>query len=289
MCIVICPYGRIQSALIDDHSLVIGYDQKRGEPRGHRRSVPAHDLTASPAPVPAPAKSNPMGYTAPEQTTTGLGDCVACSRCVQVCPTGIDIRQGLQMECIGCTACIDACDDVMTRLGRPKGLIRYDSQAAFTGERTRWFRPRTILYFVLLLVGAGVATKALMSVRPANASVTRMTGAPYVVDETSVRNQFLVRIVNKRNVAGRFTLHLMNTPAHLRSVGFEAAVDVGPLGGVVQPLVLLQPRADYEGPFHFDVRVEDAAKTFSIDRQVEFVGPDARLLREDEKEKHERR
>ena len=108
------------------------------------------------------------------------------------------------MECIGCTACIDACDDIMTRLKRPQGLIRYDSQKAFTGSRTRWLRPRTILYGMLLLIGASVATWALSTVRPANFGVTRMTGAPYVIDAVSVRNQFLVRIVNKRNEPARF-------------------------------------------------------------------------------------
>ncbi|MEY4940159.1 MAG: hypothetical protein RIQ93_1894, partial [Verrucomicrobiota bacterium] len=159
LCIVICPYGRIQSALIDDHSLVIGYDGARGEPRRHTGDA-----------------RKPADTLLPKS-----GDCVDCDRCVQVCPTGIDIRQGLQMECIGCTACIDACDDVMTKLHRPKGLIRYDSHASFTGGRTRWWRPRTFLYGALLLVGALVATWALSTVRPANLGVTRMTGAPYIV------------------------------------------------------------------------------------------------------------
>jgi cytochrome c oxidase accessory protein FixG len=289
MCIVICPYGRIQSALIDDHSLVVGYDAKRGEPRGYRRASLPPSLVGAAAFSPdrnGSRSSNPIGDTLPEG---GLGDCVDCSRCVQVCPTGIDIRQGLQMECIGCTACIDACDDVMTRLGRPRGLIRYDSQAAFSGGRTRWLRGRTILYFVLLLIGAGMATRALMSVKPANAGVTRMTGTPYIVDAASVRNQFLVRIVNKRNVPARFTVHLDGTSANVRHVGFESVVEVGALGELVQPLVVLQPRREYVGPFHFDVRVTEATEAYSLVRQVEFVGPDARLLREEERENNEAR
>jgi cytochrome c oxidase accessory protein FixG len=270
LCIVICPYGRLQSALIDDHSLVIGYDAKRGEPRGKGRpAAPVSeflsDVAGQAVTVAAPGKS---------------GDCVACSRCVQVCPVGIDIRQGLQMECIGCTACIDACDDVMTRLGRPRGLIRYDSQDAFTGGRTRWVRPRTLLYFALLLVGASVATWALSTVKPANFGVTRMTGAPYIVDETAVRNQFLVRLVNKRSEAARFVLHVESPTLDLRRTGFDTAVDVEPLGEVVQPLVIQQPRGSYAGPFHFRVRVEDTAGRFQLARDVEFLGPEARLLRE---------
>jgi len=255
LCIVICPYGRIQSALIDDNSLVIGYDAVRGEPRG-KVGLP------------------------------GAGDCIDCARCVHVCPTGIDIRQGLQLECVGCTACIDACDDVMTRLKRPTGLIRYDSQNAFVGKSTRWLRPRTILYAVLLLIGATVATFALSSVRPANLSVTRMIGSPYIVDAGAIRNQFLVRLVNKRTVPVSFVVELTGTSVHLRQMGFSTAVEVPPLGEIVQPLVLQQPRAEYIGPFKFTVRVADTARTFQLEREVEFLGPDARLLREDEEEQH---
>lgn len=256
LCIVICPYGRIQSALIDDHSLVIGYDAKRGEPRG-------------------------------KAGTAEAGACVDCNRCVHVCPTGIDIRQGLQMECIGCTACIDACDDVMVRLHRPKGLVRYDSQKAFTGSRTRWIRPRTVLYFVLLLAGASVASWAISTVKPANFGVTRMTGAPYIVDETSVRNQFLVRIVNKRNTPAQFVVRIDHAPDGIRQTGFDAVVTVGPMGELVQPLILQQTRASYHGPFHFRIGVEEAAGKFKLAREVEFLGPEARLLRADEEEKRE--
>ncbi len=255
LCIVICPYGRLQSALIDDHSLVIGYDVKRGEPRGK------------------PAQGRPA------EGAANAGDCVACRRCVQVCPVGIDIRQGLQLECIGCTACIDACDDVMTRLGRPRGLIRYDSQQAFTGGRTRWLRPRTLLYFMLLLTGASVATWAISTVKPANFGVTRMTGAPYIVDDATVRNQFLVRIVNKRGEPARFVLHVERGPGDLRRTGFDTAVDIGPLGELVQPLILQQALGTYAGPFRFLVRVEDAAGTFHLAREIEFLGPEARWWR----------
>lgn len=256
LCIVICPYGRIQSALIDDNSLVIGYDPMRGEPRG-------------------------------KAGATGAGDCVDCHRCVQVCPTGIDIRQGLQMECVGCTACIDACDDVMTRLQRPRGLIRYDSQNAFARRSTRWLRPRTVLYGILLLVGAGVASWALSTVRPANFGITRIIGAPYIVDAANIRNQFLVRLVNKRAEPAYFRLHLNRAPADLRQTGLTAAVELPALGEIVQPLVLQQPRASYTGPFIFEVRIEDEAGRFHLERDVEFLGPDPRLLREEEQEKRE--
>ena len=253
VCIVICPYGRIQSALSDDNTVTIGYDARRGEPRG-------------------------------KVGTEGAGDCVACNRCVQVCPTGIDIRQGLQMECVGCTACIDACDDVMTRLHRPRGLIRYDSQNGLQQKPTRWIRPRTVLYALLLVIGASVATWALSTIKPANFGVTRMVGAPYIVDRDFIRNQFLVRVVNKRNTPVRFTLAVQQAPDHLRQSGFNTAIEVPALGEIAAPFVLQQSRREYGGPFNFTVRVQDQGGTFHLERSVEFLGPEARLLREEEAE-----
>lgn len=272
LCIVICPYGRIQSALIDDHSLVIGYDAARGEPRGKSDHAAVGSTSALTAP----------GVGSLEKSAATTGDCVDCTRCVQVCPTGIDIRQGLQMDCIGCTACIDACDEVMTRINRPRGLIRYDSQRAFNGGKTRWLRPRTFLYGTLLLIGAGVAAWALSTVRPAAIGVTRMTGAPYIVDATTVRNQFLVRIVNKQAEPKRFVVYLKQAPAGTHQIGFETPVEVLPLGEWVQPFILQQDRAAYTGPFEGVVVVEDVRGTFHLERKVEFLGPEPRLLREEE-------
>ena len=259
LCIVICPYGRLQSALTDDHSMVIGYDARRGEPRGK------------------------LG-------TPDAGACVACNRCVQVCPTGIDIRHGLQMECIGCAACIDACDEVMTRVKRPTGLIRYDSLAGLTGGVTRWLRPRTMVYGVLMLVGAAVATYAFSTVKPANFLVYRMSGAAYFVDHKDVRDQFLVRLVNKRSEPATFIVTTQGVPAGVNQTGFAGPVTLAPMAEQVSPLVLSVSRKDYPGPFHFTVRVQDAARTWELSRVVEFIGPEPRLLREEEEERtHEGR
>lgn len=274
LCIVLCPYGRMQSAMIDDHTLVIGYDWRRGEPRGKRHARPSVPAAVWHAPalttgLPLPSESRP-------------GDCVDCLRCVQVCPTGIDIRQGLQLECVGCTACIDACDDVMTRLHQPRGLIRYDSQNAFAGRMTKWLRPRTILYAALLALGAGVTGTSLSTMRPANLGVTRITGTPYVVDSANIRNQFFVRLVNKRNTSVVLQIQLAGLPPGVRQTGLLAPVQLQPLGEIVQPLVLQQARASYNGAFTFTVKASDAAGTFEIAREVEFLGPEARLLREEE-------
>ena len=180
-CIIMCPYGRIQSALTDDHSLVIGYDEKRGEPRGKA--------------------SDPKA-----------GDCIDCFRCVSVCPTGIDIREGLQIECIGCANCIDACDEVMAKIGRPSGLVRYDSEQGLAGNRTKWIRPRILLYSVLLLIGVAVMSISFLRVKPAQVGVVRMIGAPYYVTETTVRNQFRIRLLNKRTVPSQFHVSLAGLP-----------------------------------------------------------------------------
>ncbi|NNF97026.1 MAG: cytochrome c oxidase accessory protein CcoG, partial [Halobacteria archaeon] len=125
VCIYMCPYARFQSAMFDQDTLIISYDEKRGDPRGSRKR------NADP-------------------NTLGLGDCIDCTLCVQVCPTGIDIRDGLQYQCIGCAACIDICDDVMDKMGYAKGLIRYTTQNALKGTATHIVRPRMFVYGVLI-------------------------------------------------------------------------------------------------------------------------------------------
>ena len=288
LCIVICPYGRLQSAMTDDHSLVIGYDVKRGEPRGKfsqgdRRPEAGDGKTAGSVALASLDLRPPVSGLQPP-VPAPLGDCIDCNRCVQVCPTGIDIRQGLQLECIGCAACIDACDEVMTRVERPKGLIRYDSFVGFGGGRTRWFRPRTLVYGALLLVGATVATFAFSTVRPANFLVYRMSGAAYFVSPADVRNQFLVRIVNKRAVPATFTVNADGLPPGVVQNGFIAPVTIPAMGEEVSPLVLTVKRRDYHGPFRFTVSVQDEARTFELAREVEFMGPDPKLLQEEEAE-----
>jgi cytochrome c oxidase accessory protein FixG len=240
-CIVLCPYGRLQSALIDSDSLVVGYDAKRGEPRGRKGTV-------------------------------GAGDCVDCLRCVQVCPTGIDIRQGLQMECIGCTACIDACDAVMTRLHRRTGLIRYDSRHGFDGKPTRWLRPRILLYTALALLGAAALTAATSTLKSAVVGLTRVTGIPYVVENGVVRNQFLVRLLNKRNASVTFQIDVAGAPLGLEWSGAEGGVTVGPLGEEMRTLVLTMPRADLKGEPPIRFRIVSSDGTI-IEKPATFLGP----------------
>jgi len=245
LCIVICPYGRLQSTLTDDHSLVIGYDGTRGEPRGK------------------------LG-------TAGAGACVDCHRCVQVCPTGIDIRHGLQLECIACAACVDACDEVMAKLHRPAGLVRYDSLAGFAGGRTRWVRPRTIVYGFLLALGVAVAGFAFSTVKPAGFMIMRMSGSAYFASEHEVRNQFMVRLVNKRGAPATLAVTLDGLPRGVEQEGLRAPVTLGALGETLVPLILRVEREHYTGPFHFRISVQDAGRAYTLSREVEFLGPDPR-------------
>ncbi len=246
-CIILCPYGRLQSALTDDHSVVIGYDKQRGEPRG--------------------------------KAGTTSGACVDCRRCVQVCPTGIDIRNGLQLECIGCAACVDACDDIMLKLKRPTGLVRYDSHAGLHGGRTKLVRARTVFYSAILLAGAVAFLFAASRIEPLRASVVRMVGSPYYVADGVVRNQFLVRVINKRNEPSTYRLELTGAaPPGLQVTGAEEALRLEAMGEEQKTLVLSLPEAGFSGPFKLQVKVTETASGASMTTRVmEFLGPDPRL------------
>lgn len=255
LCIIVCPYGRLQSALIDDDSVVIGYDENRGEPRGHSRGKQTRDAS--------------------------LGDCIDCSRCVQVCPTGIDIRQGLQLECIGCANCIDACDEIMDKVGRPRGLVRYDSLNGLAGKTRKILRPRVFLYSALLCVGLVVATISFSNYKTATFNAVRLQGAAYFVDAESVRNQFMIRVINKSTEERDFVLSA--TPvdpaiAGYSSAGWEEPVSVEANGEQMRPLILRVARGEYAGAFKVRIDVADAAGEVALSKEVEFIGPDPRLF-----------
>ncbi len=182
LCLIACPYGRFQSVMLDRRSLIVGYDYGRGEPRGKVSKKP-------------------------DPTQTPKGDCVACNRCVAVCPTGIDIRNGLQMECINCTQCIDACDEVMRKVGRPEGLIRYTSQDELEKKPSGLLRARTILY-PILLAAVGAAFLAVLSTKYSfDARLLRAGGIPYTRGPAGeLRNSLRVRIVNRSNDTQLYTI-----------------------------------------------------------------------------------
>jgi cytochrome c oxidase accessory protein FixG len=188
VCVVACPYGRFQSVLLDRHSLIVGYDFRRGEPRG--RFV----------------RGAGNGSGAPPRA---LGDCIDCGACVVTCPTGIDIRDGLQMECIHCTQCIDACDAVMEKIGKPRGLIRYTSREMLAGTARHLLRPRTIIYPIALAGFLGTFVFMLSTKAAADVTLLRAVGDPFSVDaEGRVVNQVRLRIANRRSTAQRYRIEV---------------------------------------------------------------------------------
>jgi cytochrome c oxidase accessory protein FixG len=184
MCTVICPYARLQSVLLDRRSLVIGYDVKRGEPRSKGKQK------------------------------AGNGDCIDCQACVVACPTGIDIRQGLQLECIACAQCVDACDSIMARIHKPSGLIRYASQDTLdTGRKASLIRPRVVIYSLLLLGLLAILTSALLVKPGAEVTILRGIGAPYTENGPQVVNQIRIKIRNRGSQAQNYHVELGDLPA----------------------------------------------------------------------------
>ncbi len=179
-CLIACPYGRWQSALIDKRSLIVAYDVARGEPRR--------------------AGSNRQ----PDD-----GDCVSCNACVMTCPTGIDIRHGLQMECVHCTQCMDACDHVMEALHKPKGLIRYASQEGLAGRPGTLWRPRVVIYSIALGVVLVLLAVTLGTRAKAEIIVLRSSSEPYSVeDDGRIANQLRIKIVNRSNLSHDYTVQV---------------------------------------------------------------------------------
>jgi cytochrome c oxidase accessory protein FixG len=173
VCKYMCPYARFQSAMFDKDTLIITYDAERGEPRGGRRR-------------------------STDPRTAGLGDCTDCTLCVQVCPTGIDIRKGLQYECIACAACIDACDGVMDRMGYARGLVRYDTQNALQHRGKRVLRPRVIVYGALLALLFAGFVAALVLRKPVALDVLHDRNTLFrTLGSGEIENVYLLKIMNK--------------------------------------------------------------------------------------------
>jgi len=243
-CLVACPYGRMQSVLLDRQSMIVAYDPTRGEPRMKGKARPV-----------------------------GAGDCIDCGACVQTCPTGIDIRDGLQMECIHCTQCADACDDIMTRVGKPKGLIRYSSRELLEGHTRHLIRPRTVLYPLALTVFLGGFVYALATRAGADVTLLGGAGEPFTQqDDGRIANQLRVKIVNRTHGDQEYRIDVMGA-----SEG-SVIVPQNPLAvatgqTAVTPLFILLPRtAFHDGEHLVMVRVSDRAG-FSTEVPYRLVGP----------------
>jgi len=248
VCKYMCPYARFQSAMFDKDTLIISYDTKRGEPRGARR----------------------RGMAA----VKGQGDCIDCTLCVQVCPTGIDIRKGLQYECIACAACIDACDEVMDKVGLARGLIRYTTEHAMAGKRTHMARPRLLVYATLLTLAAGTIAYSLFIRTPLILDVIRDRNALYrEVRGDWVENAYSIKVINEDDKAHRYHLQAAGV-VQLELAAPLGAIEVAPGSVANVPVRLQAPAANAQGvhPITLKIVAEDAPNIARIEK-TRFIGP----------------
>lgn len=238
-CILACPYGRLQSVLLDRNSLIIGYDAKRGEPRAQ------------------PRKKLPV-----------VGDCVDCGACVRTCPTGIDIRDGLQMECVNCTQCIDACDTVMDKLGKPRGLIGYRSPG-------KLLRVRTVIYPALIAIAGGLLGWAISMKGSTEVSVMRISGPSFVELENGVvASAVRVKLENESDVERHYTITLRDADVKLRT---QPRWDVKPGKSVDIPMFVDVPRASFvHGQRKLNLYIDDSGGFHRV-IAVTLFGPEGEV------------
>ena len=246
LCLIICPYGRLQSAMTDRDTVVIGYDFNRGEPRG-KASDPAN------------------------------GDCIDCKRCVVVCPTGIDIRNGLQMECVGCAACVDACDEIMDKVGRPRGLVRYDSLNGLEGRPQHVARPRLYFYGGIAALWLLGTVLAFAHTTDFEANVLRHQGAPFAVVDGEVRNSLKIHLINKSAHAETFLIEASPDDSSIEYIIPRERIELDSLGSTYVPILAMLPADQIQPGLKVRVRIavegEDGGGESSRVVEAPFVGP----------------
>ena len=215
-CIVVCPYGRLQGVLLDRNSIVVAYDHKRGEPRGKLKKKEDHDCKCVDCKEDGACKSinDKMAAIVPQ------GDCIDCFACVRVCPTGIDIRNGTQLECINCTACIDACDAIMTSVKKPTGLIRYASENSIVEGVKLKFTTRIKAYTSVLVLLLSLLVFLLVSRTDLDARLMRTAGMTYTsLPDGRISNLYNLKLANKTHEDIAYSLKLENMKGEIEIVG----------------------------------------------------------------------
>jgi cytochrome c oxidase accessory protein FixG len=249
-CTFICPYGRLQSTLLDENTIVVAYDYKRGQKPGRLNRKESFEARAA----------------------RGLGDCVDCFNCVTVCPTGIDIRNGTQMECVNCTACIDACDAVMTRIGRPRGLMRLASLNGIEKNEPIRFTARIAGYCgILLVLGLGLLT-LLLTRSEVDVTLLRAPGALFQqTPEGKISNLYLLKLTNKTHHNQAVDLKLENIQGTLTVLGGELSL---PAEKQTEASVLVEiaPANLRSGTTPITVRVYNGPKPVDKIKTI-FIGP----------------
>ena len=228
VCKYMCPYARFQSAMFDKDTLVIAYDEARGEPRGARAK-----------------KDDPV--------EKGLGACIGCTLCVQVCPTGIDIREGLQIECIACAACIDVCDQVMEKMDYKKGLISYTTEHRLSGDKTRVFRPRIAVYAVLLLALVAGVIYAVNNRVLLRADLLRERNALYrELPGNQIENVYTLKLINMDFKPHQYKIEVLNNDDIRLLISPEPELDSEEVGNFI--LRMQAPTTAGRGSMKVDVR-----------------------------------
>jgi len=223
MCLIACPYGRFQSVLLDQNSVIVAYDENRGEPRGKAKKNKAPAAEGLPV----------------------LGDCINCGNCVTTCPTGIDIREGLQMECINCTQCIDACNLVMNKIGREPNLIRYSSQARDRGLAAGLLRARTLIYPLLLVGIIAAFVTVFLTSKTFDAVVLREPGNPHMLTEDGqVRNLLKLKLTNRTDEPMVFSARV-EEPATAKLQLQEDRFELKPREAKTFHLSVIAPRDEF--------------------------------------------
>ena len=237
MCTHICPYARFQSAMFDKDTFTVAYDAQRGEQRGPRSRKATREQNAA----------------------KGLGDCVDCNLCVQVCPTGIDIRNGLQYECINCGACVDACNGVMDKMNYPKGLISFTSETQLAGGQTKIFRPKLMGYAVVLVLMSALLVFELLSRVPLEVDVIRDRNALYrETNDGLIENVYTLKILNKSQHTQHFDIEVNGLEGH-RYIGEKSVTVMGgevynlPISIAIDPYQLEDPVT----AFSFTIRAQE--------------------------------
>ncbi len=246
-CLVVCPYGRLQGVLLDKNSIVVAYDKVRGEPRGKIKK---------------------------DEPQANLGDCIDCHACVRVCPTGIDIRNGTQLECVNCTACIDACDHIMESVNRPKGLVRYASENSITSGIKLKFNLRIKAYTAVLTLLFSLLVVLIVSRPEVDVTLMRVSGMTYQKQKDgSFTNLYNLKLANKTHSDIPITLKLVNVKGDIIPVGSSNWIVKKEDYGIMEFFIKIPPSEIHGWKTEFKIMVMNGDKRIKTVK-AKFIGPE---------------
>lgn len=258
VCTYMCPYARFQSAMFDQDTLIVAYDEQRGE-RSGGRAKPVKGLLEQ-----------------QQRIDQGVGDCIDCGYCVQVCPVGIDIRNGMQYQCISCALCVDACNTIMSAIKYPTGLIRYTSETALLGKRTNWFKLKNIGYAAGILTVIGILTWSISHRSMIEMTVRQVRQPLYVtLSDGSIQNRYTIKVNNKQSRTVTYTLTVQDLPGAQWEVRPSSQITLGPSESASYEVrVWLKPSANRDDDKDFRFLLQQPGQSKALrSKQVDFYIP----------------